>query len=101
MPDHIVKAGGTTFIVTEQSGWKPGEQPPASESDYLGWHAWAEVQHKAGLRQVQCGGCGLWRYPQELSEQRRTWKATASNGRKYDVTSPLCLKCEQRPAERN
>lgn len=93
MPDSIVRAGGTTFIVTEQSGWKPGDKPPSSEHDYLGWHAWAEVQHKAGLRQVACGGCGRWKYPQELSPDRQRWTARTTAGKKIEVTDPLCLKC--------
>lgn len=41
---------------------KPGDLPPVG---YLAWHEWAEVQHKAGIRQVQCS-CGLWLFPQEV-----------------------------------
>lgn len=37
---------------------------PAPEG-YLDWHEWAEVQHKAGLRQVECSRCARWCYPQE------------------------------------
>jgi hypothetical protein len=51
--------------------FKPGDPPPEG---YLNWHAWAEVQDKAGLRQKQCSRCGLWKFPQELS-------------------GPACLKC--------
>jgi len=50
--------------ILEQAHYKPGDQAPEG---YLAWHEWAEVQHKAGLRQKQCGRCGLWRYPQQLS----------------------------------
>ena len=46
-----------------QSTYKPGDQPPGG---YLAWHEWAEVQHKAGIKQVKCGKCGLWKTPQEL-----------------------------------
>ena len=46
--------------ILAQEAYKPGDQAP---SGYLAWHEWAEVQHKAGLRQKQCGRCGLWRYP--------------------------------------
>lgn len=41
--------------------YKPGDPPP---DGYLAWHEWAEVQHKAGLRQRQCL-CGKWVFPQE------------------------------------
>jgi hypothetical protein len=44
--------------------YEPGDLPP---DGYLAWHEWAEVQRKAGIKQVRCGGCGLWRTPQELS----------------------------------
>ena len=52
--------------ILEQRDYKPGD--PAPEG-YLAWHEWADTQHKAGLRQKECGRCGLWRYPQELSGQ--------------------------------
>lgn len=44
--------------------FKPGDPPPA-DHDYCGWHEWAAVQHKAGLRQSKCSVCGKWRFPQE------------------------------------
>lgn len=49
--------------ITVQKEYKPGDLPPEG---YLAWHEWAEVQRKAGIKQVQCGRCGLWRTPQEL-----------------------------------
>lgn len=42
---------------------------PAPEG-YLAWHEWAAVQHRAGLRQRPCRYCGLWRFPQELTNGR-------------------------------
>lgn len=51
-------------MAADHSPFKPGDLPP---SGYLNWHAWAEVQDKAGLRQKQCSRCGLWRFPQELN----------------------------------
>ena len=39
-------AGG---IICHQPDFQPGDQAPEG---YLAWHEWAEVQHKAGLRQV-------------------------------------------------
>lgn len=46
------------------SPYKPGDPPPGG---YLNWHAWAEVQSKAGLKQVKCDRCRLFRFPQELA----------------------------------
>lgn len=45
---------------------KPGDPPPTGYSD---WHAWADVQHKAGLRQKRCGRCQRWFFPVELSDR--------------------------------
>jgi len=36
---------------------------------YFGWHAKAERLHKAGLRQMLCGTCGLWRFVDEQCER--------------------------------
>lgn len=41
--------------------------PPPPPHDYLGWHSWADVQHKAGLRQSVCSRCGLYQFPQEMT----------------------------------
>jgi len=46
--------------ILEQDTYKPGDPPPEG---YLAWHEWAEVQRKAGIKQVQCGRCGLWKTP--------------------------------------
>jgi hypothetical protein len=48
--------------------FKPGDPPPSE--GYLQWHEWADVQRKAGIRQVKCPSCGLWRTPQELSAHK-------------------------------
>ena len=37
---------------------------------YLDWHAWADVQHKGGLRQAKCPVCGLWRFEQEKCDHK-------------------------------
>lgn len=47
--------------------YKPGDMPPEG---YLQWHAWADVQRKAGIKQEKCGECGLWRSPQELAGKK-------------------------------
>lgn len=104
MPTSIVRHGGTTFVVTEQSCWKKGDQPPAEPSDYLGWHAWAEVQHKAGLRQKQCGCCGGWWYPQEMSGKELVSYAERMRNKprrfeKVKIVSSLCKDCDMKRSE--
>ena len=79
----------------EQDTYKPGDHAP---DGYLAWHEWAEVQHKAGLRQKQCGRCGLWRYPQELSDQIDRFEMKSRKG-PVVVESPVCLKCLPANAE--
>ena len=46
MPDIRIPGG----VMTVAGNYKPGDQAP---NGYLGWHEWAEVQHKAWLRQKQ------------------------------------------------
>jgi hypothetical protein len=46
----------------EQKEYKPGDLPPKG---YLEWHEWADVQHKAGIKQFRCKRCGKWLTPQE------------------------------------
>ena len=77
--------------ILEQATYKPGDQAPEG---YLAWHEWAEVQHKAGLRQKQCGKCGLWRYPQELSGEWLRWEAKTARGKAVQQMAPVCLKCQ-------
>jgi len=60
----------------ERETYKPGDLPP---NGYLAWHEWADVQRRAGIGQLQCSKCGLWRTPQELS----------ANGQ----AAPVCSKC--------
>lgn len=78
------------FIVTMSPDYKPGDPEPAG---YLDWHAWAEVQHKAGLRQSQCGRCLLWRYPQQMSTREVAIEARTGRGRRVRWSEFLCLKC--------
>ena len=77
--------------ILEQATYKPGDQAPEG---YLAWHEWAEAQHKAGLRQQQCGRCGLWRYPQELSGEWLQWEAKTARGKAVQQMAPVCLKCQ-------
>ena len=93
MPTRRARFAGGVAIITEQDHWKPGDQPPADDSDYLGWHEWASVQHKAKLRQVECGRCGKWRYPQELSAIVDKHTASTRWGQRFTLESPVCNKC--------
>jgi len=82
--------------VLSTPGFKPGDPAP---SDYLGWHEWAEVQHKAGLRQVTCGHCGKWRFPQELSTETVTSKyrvVTKKGLEDFVEQLPVCLGCAKK-----
>ncbi len=49
-------------LVCGTEKFKPGDPAP---SGYVAWHQWAKVQHRAGLRQLRCHGCGKYRFPQE------------------------------------
>lgn len=82
----------------EQKRYRPGDHAPEG---YLAWHEWAEVQHKAGLRQQQCGRCGLWRYPQQLSATVDRAELTVMRKRKptrVTVETPVCNNCSKTPA---
>ncbi len=78
--------------VLEQATYAPGDLPPEG---YLEWHEWAEVQHKAGIKQVQCCRCGLWQTPQELSDEVMEYQAEDRRGKAVTVRSPVCRKCAQ------
>lgn len=73
-----------------QPDFKPGDPAP---SGYLAWHEWAEVQHKAGLRQAQCGRCGLWRFPQQLGPVADEFEARDRRSRVWRCYSAVCLDC--------
>lgn len=70
--------------------YKPGDPAP---SGYLEWHEWAGVQAKAGLRQKQCGRCGRWKFPQELSNSRIESNLRTSSGERVIQRAPICLEC--------
>lgn len=52
-------------IMCVQPTFKAGDPAPTG---YLAWMEWAEVQHKAGLRQKKCKQCWLWKFPQEMTD---------------------------------
>ena len=80
---------GFSGIICTTPDFAPGDQAPEG---YLAWHEWAEVQHKAGLRQKECGRCGKWKYPQELSDQIDRHEAKSRKGL-VTVETAVCLHC--------
>ena len=97
---HVGRPGPervTLVCVLEQQRYRPGDQAPEG---YLAWHEWAEVQHKAGLRQKQCGRCGLWRYPQQLSATVDRTEVTGLRKRqpfRRTLETPVCNDCDKPP----
>jgi len=88
--DNIVDVGVMHILI--QKEYKAGDLPPEG---YLAWHEWAEVQHKSGIRTVQCGNCGQWNTPQELSGKTITFKAVNKKNKEVIESSPLCTKCDK------
>ena len=81
-------------IVCVQPEFKPGDQAP---DGYLAWHEWAEVQHKAGLRQKECAKCGRWKYPQELSGQTAEYTGRTRSGQEVRMVGVVCNACADMP----
>ena len=75
--------------------YKPGDLPP---DGYMQWHEWAEVQRKAGIKQVQCPTCSLWRTPQELSTNELLWTVRDGKGRGMTRSAFQCAKCFEKAA---
>jgi hypothetical protein len=96
--DVPFKLGRNRGIMSITPDFKPGDLPPPSHA-YNDWHAWADVQRKAGIKQAQCGSCGLWRTPQEMSAITRPWSAFDRYGTRVHLESKVCLKCAERPAQ--
>jgi hypothetical protein len=90
MPDVRIPGG----VMHVGGNYKPGDPSPTG---YLDWHEWAEIQHKAGLRQKECGRCGKWRYPQELSAETDRMTGKTKRGREVGIVSAVCLKCSPAP----
>ena len=88
MPDVRIPSG----VMTVAGEYRPGDQAPEG---YLDWHEWAEVQHKAGLRQKECGKCGRWKYPQELSGKTTEYTGTTRGGQKVRMVGVLCNACAE------
>lgn len=82
-------------IMTVQDTYKAGDLPPEG---YLAWHEWAEVQRKAGIKQVACGRCGKWKTPQELSAEIDDSLAYTYRGEPVLLETPICAKCMKQEA---
>lgn len=79
--------------LTVQQDYAVGSQPPEG---YLAWHEWAEIQSKKGkLKQCECGKCGLWKFPQELSNETVATSAKDRFGRSVFIVSKICNKCAE------
>jgi hypothetical protein len=72
--------------------FKPGDPKP---DGYLVRQEWAAVQLKAGLRQVRCGFCSHYCFPQELSGEEIRTQATTSRGLKVNQVWPICKECRK------
>ena len=84
----IRKKGG---IVCVARTFKPGDPAPKGYLDHFEWH---EVQQKAGLRQVQCGSCGKYCYPQQLSNKKIKIRfSETKHGPVLTKMEPMCKKC--------
>ena len=98
MPDIRVKFGGGVAILTVAGEYEPGSQPPKTNG-YMDMEEWWRVQRKAGLRQVECGRCGRWKFPQELSATVDKSTLHKRDGTPMPIASPVCNECERkRPA---
>jgi len=73
--------------ILEQATYKPGDPAPQG---YLARQEWAAAQYKAGLRQRQCGRCGLWNYPQEMSAQ---FDKLQSSNSPMNLMMAVCNDC--------
>lgn len=85
MPDLFFNGG----VMHVGGDYKPGDQAP---NGYLDFHEWAEVQHKAGLRQRECGRCGKWKFPQELSDQIDSTNMQSRKG-PVVLSTVVCNNC--------
>lgn len=94
-----VRIPGLRAIMHVAGDYKPGDPPPPRHA-YLDWHEWAEVQHRAGLRQSMCCDCSRWFYPQELSTQEVSYEARTGRGKQVRLSAFRCLECAEMQAAR-
>lgn len=86
-----LKINGAIVCISRE--FNPGDMPPEN-AGYNEWCDWAEAQCKAGLKQVRCGLCGRYSFPQELSKRVITTQAITSNGNTVFTTAVVYKKCE-------
>lgn len=86
MPDICIPGG----VMHVSGDYKAGDPAPTG---YLDWHEWAEVQHKAGLKQKACGRCGKWCYPQQISNRVDVYTAQSKKRGLVTVETPVCIAC--------
>jgi len=72
--------------------YKVGDPMP---DGYVDRQEWAEVQMKAGLKQEQCGGCSLWKFPFQMSDHVESLKCMTSKGEPHVLTWKYCLACRK------
>jgi len=76
--------------ISDAGHYKPGDMPPEG---YIQWHEWAEVQRKAGIKQVTCAHCDKWFTPQELSGHVHVQNCKDRFGKPVINETAVCIKC--------
>jgi hypothetical protein len=68
---------------------------------YLAAHAWAQVQLRAGRKEVRCMSCSLWHFDFEMDDEIHVSHASASKFGEPNVTvrSQRCKPCAQKAVQ--
>ena len=82
----------SVVFISITDDYKAGDLPPENGS-YLEWSAWADAQHKAGIKQVECGKCGKWKTPQELDTEKLKSTVFDKNMEEIEIEEPHCIDC--------
>jgi hypothetical protein len=87
---------GKAIVCGSLAPYKAGDMPPEG---YIEWQDWAEVQTNAGLKQSQCGHCGKFRFPQEMSSRFiETIARKTKYGQKVRIKQRICKVCDHENA---
>lgn len=89
MPDIRIPGGFLTVAGT----YAVGSMPPKG---FLDLEEWWKAQRKGGLRQRECGRCGRWFFPQELSTTTITTNMHTARGKLVQSTAPVCIECDKK-----
>jgi hypothetical protein len=81
------------ICILDAGTYKPGDPMPEL---YNQWCEWAEVQRKAGLRQVRCAYCCKYKWPHELAGRIVQTPVFDRRGNRLVLKSRVCLGCEAR-----